>query len=362
MPKSQKEAIQKELLERATGKGKEPSWEGMPTKLQLVKALNFYSATVEADQLQKYAIAWAKKFSPDNVELIGAQANWKFQTVGALMRIVTRGLTVPKPHLQTILDFVNGLEMPEAKETSPSKTKGKKKIMIDSENVNYRNFCDALDAAVAANKFKDPKLEVVKGHSVTPVVDTCERELASMKEDPSIYPEHMKKWFRAVIKNMGGGSTPAPVNDAVKTVKKVAKPAAEAVVAEPVADKAPKAKAAPKPVVAKAAAKPKVEPEAVNDPNCPLTGKSHAFLFDTRYGRLIKLVAAKGQTFKVTGKTIHGICEQSSKVALLKNFGDLPKNGANEDLDAWMGKCVKKGNPIPVSTRTAKEVIVLKAA
>lgn len=353
MAKAQKLAIQKELLDRATGKGKEPSWENEPTSIQLVKALNFFSANIEADLLKKYAVVWAKKNCPDKVEVIEAQPDWKFQTFGALMRFDSKGLKLPKKYLDSISTFIDGLEMPVVGATQ-TKPKGKKKMSTE-ENVNYRNFCDAMDKATEAKEFKKLVLEVDPKVSVAPVVDVCERELASLKEDPTLYPEHMKKWFRAVLKKM---SEHAPAANSTPTVlKKAAKPAP--------AKKTAAKKETPKPVAKapakKTAAKPAAPVEAANDAH-PLNGKTLAFLFDPRYGRLTRMVAAKGG-FMVKGKTIHGIDEKKSKVALLKNFGDAMKPGAaNDDLETWMTKCVKKGNPIKVGGRLSEEIVLLNAA
>lgn len=376
MAKAQKEAIRKELLDRATGKGKEPKWEGEPTQLQLVKALNFYSATVEADQLQKYSIAWAKQNCPDKVPLIGAQPDWKFKTYGALMRIDSRGLKLPALHLDSIHEFLNGLEMPVEKETNTStKSKRKNKIMTTSENANYRTFCDALDAATLAKDFVAPNMEVDTKHSVSSVIEACERELASMKDDPTIYPQHMSKWFRAVLKLMKPHAGAA--NDEHVVIKKAAKAAnaaKEAAKPAPTVKATEKPKAAPKKTETKkpaapkpakpAKAKPAEAPEAANDSNSPLTGKSVAFLFDTRYGRLIRMVSSGKSGFSVKGKTISGFCEKKSKVALLKNFGDAMKPGASNDeqLNEWMGKCVKKGSPIAVGSRLSDAILVLHTA
>lgn len=357
MAKSQKEAIKRELVDRATGKGKEPTWEGEPTQLQLVQVLNFYSANSEPEKLKQYAIKWAQKHAPDKVELIQAQPDWKFQTYGALMRIDSRGLKLSKVHLEEIQSFVNGLEMPVVENLNKPKRK-KKTSMNTNENANYRNFCDALDGAIAAGKFEAPKFELDKNHTVSGVIDACERELASMKEDPTIYPEHMSKWFRSVIKIMTPGLEPAnsPVIEprVVKRAKVQVDPATvpnpnPKKVKEPAAPKAKKEPAAPAPDLAA---------------DHILNGKKLAFLFDTRYGRLTRMVASNKSGFSVKGKTISGIDEKKSKVALLKNYGKAMEQGAStaEELEAWMGKCVKKGNPIAVGGRLSDAILILSAA
>ena len=376
---SQKQAIQQELLERATGKGSEPSWakDHTPTQLEMVKALNFYSAHADAEKLQGYAITWAKKNRPDLLELISAQPAWHFQTYGALMRLDSRGMKLSAEHAEVVRQFLDGLRMPVVDETKSSKPKNRKKKNMSNVNTNYQTFCDSMDQAVAAGKYVAPNFEVDKKVSVAPIVEVAQRELESLKDDPSIYPEHMKKWFRAVIKHVGGVEAAAldkAANDAVNNMKKAAKPAAE--VAEPVAPKAPtkpkaatpKPKAEPKPKVEKA---PKVtqvvKPENVPDDSAndhQLNGKKQAFLFDTRYGRLIRVVSDSKNGFQVKGKTLHNIDSKKSKVALLKNYGDAMKPGKStpEQLAEWMTKCVKKGNPIAVGSRLAAEILVLSAA
>lgn len=363
---NKQEAIRKELLDRATGKGKEPNWGSEePTQLQLVQALNFYSANVEADQLKKYAITWAKKNCPGKVELIEAQTDWKLQTYGALMRMDSRGLKLPKAALKQIDTFVKDLQMPVTDETKSNPKPRKKKM--SNENANYRNFCDALDNAVAAKAFKQPDLEVVKGHSTASVIEVCQREMETMKEDPSLYPSHMNKWFRAVIKIMNGGEMPEAANAPSKSEKKVAKPAAETPVkaAKPEKPKAAPKKAEPKPAKApkaKAVADQPSGDDAATDH--VLNGKTVAFLFDTRYGRLTRMVSSSKNGFQVKGKTLHNIDDKKSKVALLKNYGDAMKPGASneEQLAEWMTKCVKKGGAIKVGGRLAQEILILNAA
>ncbi|USV41069.1 hypothetical protein [Xanthomonas phage BUDD] len=364
--KTQKDAIRRELLDRATGKGREPTWDVdvEPTKLELVKALNFYSATVEPETLKKYAITWARKNAPESLERVQAQPDWKFQTYGALMRIDSRGLKIPKAEKNSIAKFVNELIMPF---TEPKQIKPRKKKM-STENVNYRNFCDALDKATEATEFVKPDLTVDKKHSTASVIETCQRELEAIKEDGDIYPKHMTQWFTYVMKLMNGGKMP---EKAPKEVKK----RVETVVVDTADDgdddsatttRQARAPRTPKKVAS--AKGPKTPTLPKNDPvpaaDHVLNGKKVAFLFDTRYGRLTRMVSDSKNGFEIKGKTIHNIDHTKSKVALLKNFGDAMQPGKNteEELVAWMGKCVKKGNPISVGSRLAEEVLVLEAA
>lgn len=235
--------------------------------------------------------------------------------------------------------------------------------MKSSENVNYRNFCDALDVATESNEFIEPSFAVSDEHSKTQVIDVCWRELDSIKEDASIYPEHMNKWFRAVLKLMGGGKMPPKPSDkhtsiALVTAKDEVVEVDDTEVETTATETKRRSTKPPRPTKLPKSDVPFVDSEHV------LNGKKVAFLFDTRYGRLTRMVSDSKNGFEIKGRTIHNIDSKKSKVALLKNFGDAMKPGnlAEAELADWMTKCVKKGAPIAVGTRLADEILVLHAA
>ena len=348
MSTAQKNAIQKELVERATGKGAEPTWSKEPSQLQMVKALNFYSTVVDPEKIKQYAIAWAKKFKPDSLALFQAQPEWKFQTYGALMRMLSRELPLSKKHVKAVDTFVAGLTMPEIVEVKPKK----RKKIVSTENANFRVFCDALDDAVGAKSFTAPKFDVNKEHSSAPVIELCNRELEAIKEDPTVYPEHMKKWFRSVLKIM---QPAAAANDASHRVKKEAKPAKAPKVA-PVA-KVKKEKPA-KVAKVKKEKKPAV---AVATTDHPLNGKKVAYLANTSYGRIYRIVSDDG--FVIDRKTIRGMNMEKSKAARIPDFGDVMQQfaaGLDINFDEVMKRDNKTGIPIQLSTRLNENVVFLK--
>ena len=290
---SKRKNLQKELVEKALGRGTEPSWElgREPSKKELAKVLNYYNANHDEKDKRKWAATWLKKQRPDLVADHEAAPLWQNGTFAVLMRLESRGLTLSSKHHQMMVEWAESLVKPAVVVDEDGAPK-KKRVKV---NPNPQLFDDVLDDAVS-----DPKhngmFEVDLKQDTSMILAYCEKELETIKAEPEAYPNHMKRWFKAVIDRL------AKVEKVVKTrvvrVKKVRK-------VDPV-------KATKGVKFLKEVPELKIKSEKPSD----LVGKKKAYLYHSKWNMLIKAqandagFAFKGQALdnldltKVVGKKL----------------------------------------------------------
>ncbi len=216
---SKRKNLQKELVEKALGRGTEPGWDlgREPTQRELAKVLNYYNANHDEKDKRKWAATWLKKQRPDLVAAHEAAPLWMNGTYAVLMRIETRGLTISPKHHEMMVSWAESLVKPVAEEDEDGAPVKKKRVKF---NPNPQLFDDVLDEAVRDSKHSG-MFEVDLKQDASMIIAYCERELETIKVEPDAYPKHMKRWFKAVIERL------SKVEKVVKTrvvrVKKVRK-------------------------------------------------------------------------------------------------------------------------------------------
>ncbi len=77
--------------------GAEPKWEGVPSKVQLINAFNWYAYYKNMDDVSKYLIEYCESKSMDSaVKAINSIPSWKLKTtMGWTAMLIKRGLTLP---------------------------------------------------------------------------------------------------------------------------------------------------------------------------------------------------------------------------------------------------------------------------
>lgn len=213
---SKRKNLQAELVERALGRGQEPSWKDAetrtPTVVELSKVLNFYNANHDEKDKRKWVMAWAKKNRPDLVEVFDDTPLWCFGTYAVLIRLRSRGLKIGEANEIAIQEWIanvqqivrNKAELAEAAAAEAPK-RIKKNVGVDA---NLKAMDDALDAALSGQKAV-PEFSATA--PVDKVLEYCNKELETIKEEPLAYPKHMKAWFRSIVERL------AAVKTAVKT-------------------------------------------------------------------------------------------------------------------------------------------------
>lgn len=330
--------LKADLIASATGKGKEPEWSGLvpPTKVQLIRGLNFYNAakSYKLDDYKTFALAWAKKNRPDKVEAIEAAKPYKFVTYGPLMRMNARGMIFEDSVSARIEDFINSLQV-DAPEDEELDEDGNliiappvKKVRKSKANAIAQSFDDALDDAMS-NPKAAVAFEVDPSHDPAPVIARCTEALENFTvEGVQQYPKHMKKWFKAALEKLS----------AVQHVAKVRKPRVVR-----------KRKINPSKMTAKVKYL-KSDPALKIDSKMPvdIIGKTKLYLYDTKYKKLTKLVCAQAAGFVIKGTTVMNFDEKKSSVAFIRKPEAELKSGMGiRELDRAMSNTKSKRHADP---------------
>lgn len=330
-------ALQKQLVASATGKHNEPTAGlGEVSKMELVRALNFYSNNMDEKAKQKYAFSWIGKNRPDLLAQAKKAPMYSFGTFAVLMRLESRGFQLSQEHREQMIKWAESLGPVKADEDEAPKVVKVKRAKVNS---NMQAMDDALDAAL-----KDPSVtfEVDVKADTAPVIKYCQDQLDLIAEDASQYPKHMKKWFKAVIEKLDG------VKKAVKQKRVVTR-------------------------------KPrKVDPIKLTksvrflekDDNLKITslkpkdviGKKKVYVFDTKYRRLTKLVAAGDTGISFKGTSFVNLDLDKSVSKTLRKPAEVLKPGMGiRELDRAFGLVKGKENAVS-GQRGSDNLIILQAS
>lgn len=331
-------ALQKQLVASATGKHAEPSWNQLAPadKMELVRALNFYNANMDEKQKQKYAFAWIAKNRPDLLANAKRAPMYAFGTFAAMMRMESRGMILSEEHKAQMIAWAENLgPVKQDDEEGPKVAKPKKAKL----NANMQALDDALDAAI-----KDPTVtfEVDVKSDTAPVIKYCQDQLDLISEDSEQYPKHMKKWFKAQIERLDG------VKKAVKQKRVVTRKPRKI---DPV--KLTKGvKILEKDDSLKITS---LKPAAI-------IGKKKAYVFDTKYRRLTKLVAAGESGFTFKGTSFLNIDLDKSVSKTLRKPGEVIKpNMGIRELDRAFGLVKGKENKV-TGQRGSENLLIIQAS
>lgn len=307
--------LKADLIERATGKGKEPEIGTLvpPTNSELGRALNVYSGeNYGPDDYKKWGITWIKKNRPDLVDAAEAAKPYKFVTYGSIMRLLTRGM-VPDERVQGHLTrFLDSLSVAVPQEdTDEEGIPVPKKIKRPKVNPNLQAFDDELDAAMEKWNPKDGiTFAIDPTHDVAPIIARCESMLDEFKvEGEQQYPLHFKVWLKAVITKLSG----------IEKIVKVRKPRKQRV------RKVNPAKMTQRVKYLKHDDELNISSKMPVD----MVGKSKVYIYDTKYKKLTKLVCGEASGFAIKGTTVQNFDPDKSSVTFIKK----PKT----DLKAAMG-------------------------
>lgn len=320
--------LKADLIASATGKGKEPVWGGKfapPTQTELSRALSHYNSDLyKTDQYKAWAIEYLRTAHPHLVERAMMQPAWYFSTFGKLARCVARGMQTDSYIIGKLTAYANAIPEIAVKSDDDEETDSKKarKPRKSRENAIYRAFDDALDSVLAGND-ANAQFEIDALHDPAPVIAYCEEQLAAIKDEPGIYPKHMKAWFKNVIERLSK----------VKKVAKVRKPRVRKV--NPI-------KMAAKVKYLKTDAALKID--SLNPTE--IVGAKKVYLYDTKYKRITKLISGTAAGFTIKGTTVQGFDVEKSSVTFFKKPEiELPKTRGIRELDRAMTMTKSKRNP-----------------
>jgi hypothetical protein len=180
------------------GKSKEPVWapDEEVTRLQLIRALNFYNMNSDEKKRREWCLLWAKQHDrKDLVAKINDSPLWVFGTYAALARMELKGLVLTKQYKQDMMNWFENLGSAVVEVDEEGVPKPKRRVRNDPM---MESFDNALDKAMVMNRYVDPVIEL--NGDTTTIKNYCERELATIEAEPEAYPKHMKKWFAFVLK------------------------------------------------------------------------------------------------------------------------------------------------------------------
>lgn len=331
-------ALQKQLVASATGKHAEPT-AGLVevSKMELVRALNFYNNNIDEKTKQKYAFSWISKNRPDLLANAKRAPMYSFGTFAALMRLDSRGFQLSPEHRAQMIAWAESLG--PRKEDDEDETPKVVKVKKAKVNVTMQNFDDALDQALV-----DPSttFEVDFKSDTAPVVQYCQDQLDLIAEDADQYPKHMKKWFKSVIEKLDG------VKKAVKQKRVVTR----------------------KPRKVDPAKLTKSVKFLEKDDSLKLTslkpkdviGKKKVYVFDTKYRRLTKLVAAGDAGISFKGTSFVNLDLDKSVSKTLRKPAEVLKPGMGiRELDRAFGLVKGKDNAVS-GQRGSDNLIILQAS
>lgn len=342
--KKEATGLQADLIQSATGKGKEPSWDILvpPGKTELARALSFYNTkSYKPEDHKKWALVWLAQHHPDLVAAAEEAPAYRFHTIGALMRMQARGMIWDdrvKGHVDVFLRGIKSIkkDVPEDDEVEVKKVK-KPKV-----NAISQSFDDALDDAI-----NDPKavvsFEIDPSHDTSEVIARCEDALDHFTvEGVKQYPAHMKKWFKAVIEKLAG----------IKKIVKVRKPRKVRV-----------KKINPLKMTAKVKYQKECkELKIVSRSPVDIIGKNKVYLYDTKYKRLSKIVCADASGFIMKGTTIMNIDTEKSNVTFLRKPQDHMKAGMGiRELDRVFSTSKSKRSP-EAKGRLAETTLIMNVS
>lgn len=334
--------LQADLIASATGKNKEPEFSAIapPTKVELARALSFYSAskTYKPEDYKTMALSWVKKNRPELVDIVQSAKPYRFQTFGPLMRMNARGMVFDPRVEQQVNDFLASLtvvrddteELDEEGNLIVDKAPAVKKPRKAKVNPNMQAFDDELDNVMVKWNPKDGVgFEIDPSHEVAPLIARCEDMLDTFKEEGvQQYPLHMKLWLKAVISKLS----------TVQKIVKVRKPRKQRV-----------RKVNPLKMTAKVKYL-KSDPELKIDSKSPvdIIGKSKVYIYDTKYKKISKLVCAEASGFIIKGTTIMNFDPDKSAVTFIRKPQTELRSGMGiRELDRVMNSSKSKRKPEP---------------
>lgn len=292
---SKRKNLQKELVEKALGRGTEPGWEAgrEPSQLELNQVLNYYNANHDEKDKAKWAASWIKKSRPDLIEAHKAAPLWTNTVYAVLMRLDARGLTLSGAHRAEMVrwaeSLIRYLKVESDEEEAPKRPKRPK------SNPNFGFFDDALECALNDRRLVEgsQNFEIDVKFDTDAITAYCSKEIEAINEEPECYPNHMKKWFKMVLDRL------QKVEKVVKVRKVVTRKPRKI---DPV--KATKhvkfMKGAPELNLAS-----KIEPS-------DLYGKKKALIYNTKWKLLIK-VTANDAGFAFRGQALDNVVSATGK-------------------------------------------------
>lgn len=312
---SKRKNLQKELVEKALGRGTEPAWEvgRAPTLRELAKVLNYYNANHDEKDKRKWAATWIKKQRPDLIEAHNNASLWQNGTFAVLMRLESRGLTLSAKHHKEMVEWAESLVKPVVEEEDEDGLPKRKKRV--KTNPNMQMFDDALDDAVT-NPKQGTDFELDVKFDTVSVVNYIKHELEVIEEEPEAYPKHMKRWFKAVLGRL------EKVEKVVKTRKVVTRKIRKV---DPV-------KATRGVKFMKEEADLKLTSMKPSD----MVGKKKAYLYHSKWRMLIK-VQANDTGFAFRGQAVDNLDLTKVVGKKLRKPEDLKPNMGIRELDRLFG-------------------------
>jgi hypothetical protein len=294
------------LADELIGRRSEPEFKSLfPSKIDLVKGLNFYARNSDHDDLKSYALQWASANCPEHWDRMSAAAPASFMTFGALARLHSRGMQIEDYQIEKMRNHFASL--PPKKVAEESKAKVKKKEV--KYNNTYAAAEEYLDAAIYGEKYN---FQADPNDDLKAVSEMAKEVLGDVLENEDDY--NMVVQLTAALRDII-----AKTSTAVKVAK-----------TRKVQARAPR-KVNPQKVVEKV----KYQKEEISIKQKSLHpidifGKKKVYIYDTKYRRVIVFNATEqGFTFKGTTILNVDLAKSYSKrvkqpEALFKPFNGRP--------------------------------------
>ena len=309
------------------------------TKMDMVRALNYYNVYAKPEDKKKWALKFIKENAPEYYSNASKAPMYLFTTFAAMCRMIQRGAEVGMEHRMQLHAWIAQLGPRKTDEDEASKVVKPKRA---KQNALFQEFDDMLDAAVSGDT---SEFRFAESGDVAPILALIDREIATIDAtyDAPVYPKHMRKWFKDVRK-------------ALET--KATKP-----VRAPVVRKARKVD----PVKMTKGVKFQRREESLNITGLSpsdLVGKKKAYFYNTKYRQLVKVVASAdiGFMFETGSTTMKNVDLAKSSWKTVRKPEVLKDKMGIRELDRTFNSVLTTKETALLSARVNNNMIILQVS
>jgi hypothetical protein len=291
-----------------TGFGNEPSYTPLTSgKIESIRGLNYYTMNHSVEDSKKWSLEALSNTHPDLAIALKDVKDTFFINRGFVFRMMNRGFCFTPEQLDDHISFFKELAENQAMmKIDLLKSVKVKPTYINPLMVQLDNLIE--DHKLGVNKANKKIIPNLNKKELEEVASFCTRNLTEQKVEPDQYTPEMIRLMNPLYT-----SVLAQVETVLNSGKAVEK--------TPSVRKPRKPKVTPITSTVKVATVEKdsqtgvsgIEPKKIN-------GTKTAYIFDTSYKVMRRLVAAEGSTLQVKGKKIVGF--DNDKSVLIK-LGDI---------------------------------------
>lgn len=202
---SKLEKFSKKLL----GVGNEPTFTKTPTKLEMIRALNYYSVAHDMPDSKKWALTYLTKTGQADLKSkVSSVKHTFFGNIGFRCRMITRGAVFTPEMLATLNRDIEGLLQYIEEEKPTVSINPQPKPPTQEKPNTLLTTIDDLEDQVLLGKIQPTKLHInpTAKKDIPLAVSLCEERLADINENPEDYRVKsrnlLKKFYTEVLKTL----------------------------------------------------------------------------------------------------------------------------------------------------------------